>query len=131
MAVLIRTLPRILAAAVTSVALVACACSSSSSLAPEPPPSIQAKLDPALFRRLNDINRLGHSEQLVNVLVRTATEINPDQDRQLEQLGMTIQSKSGIMLSATLPASSIPEVAALDFIVRIELAKRLKPREDE
>jgi hypothetical protein len=132
MAVLIRKLPRILSTAATGVALAALACSSSSSIAPaEPPPSIQAKLGPALLHRLNDIGSLGRSDQLLDVLVRTATEIDPNQDRQLERLGMTIRSKSGIILSATLPASSIPEVAALDFIVRIELAKRLKPREDE
>jgi hypothetical protein len=132
MALLIRSLPQILSTAVTSVVLAALACSASSSITPaEPPPSIQAKVDPALLRRLNDISRRGQSDQLLNVLVRTTTEIDPDQDRQLERLGMTIRSKSSIILSATLPASSILEVAALDFIVRIELAKRLKPREDQ
>jgi hypothetical protein len=132
MAVLIRGLPRILSVSVTRVALAALACSASCSIAPaEPPPSIQAKLDPALLHRLNDTGGRGKSDQLLNVLVRTAARITPDQRRRLERLGVTIRSQSGIMLSATLPAASVPEVAALDFIVRIELAKRLKPREEE
>jgi len=130
MAVLIRSLPPICLTALTGVVLAALACSglSPSTLA-APPPSIQAKLDPTLLRRLNDINRRGQSDQRLSVLVRTASDITPDQERQLGRLGMTIRSKSGIILSATLPASSILTVAALNFIVRLELAKRLKPRE--
>ena len=94
------------------------------------PPSVQAKLDPALLHRLEELNQLGRLEQPLSVLVRTTSEISPDQERLLERRGMTIRSKSGIILSATLPAASIQDVAGLDFIARIELSKRLKPRED-
>jgi hypothetical protein len=130
-AMLIRSLPPSCLTALTGVVLAALACCDVSPLTPAaPPPSIHDKLDPALRRQLDDINRRGQSDQRLSVLVRTASEMTPDQEHQLRRLGVTIRSKSGIILSATLPASSISEVAGLDFIVRIELARRLKPREE-
>ncbi|HTP42640.1 MAG TPA: hypothetical protein VML36_09475 [Nitrospiria bacterium] len=106
------------------------ACTHSTSMAgADLPQSLQDKLDPSLIRRLNDLRAGGSSDQPVSVLVRTTAVIGPDQERQLEHFGMTIHSKSGIILSATLPASSIPAVAALDYIDRLELARRLSPRE--
>ena len=111
-----------------TLAVLACAHSSSMAGA-EFPPSLRDKLDPPLLRRLGDARAGGPADQPVSVLVRTTAVIGPDQERQLEKLGMTIHSKSGIILSATLPVSSIPAVAALDYIVRLELARRLSPRE--
>lgn len=84
-----------------------------------------------LLRRLEEINDLGQSTQQIAVLVRTVSEITMDQERQLKRLGVTIESKSGIILSVTLPATLLPDVAQLEFVVRIEQAKRLKPREDQ
>ncbi|HUJ78899.1 MAG TPA: hypothetical protein VLY45_01140 [Nitrospiria bacterium] len=130
----IDTVTRHLSNATTTVligfTLAALACSHSSSLAGgEFPPAVLDKLDPALRHRMDELRARGQSDQRLSVLVRTAADISPDQEGQLERLGMTIHSTSGVILSATLPASSIPTAAALDYIVRIELAKRLKPRE--
>jgi hypothetical protein len=125
-----RHLPHATSLLLIGYTLAALACSPhSSSAGTGYPPSIYDKLDPSLLRRLDDLRSGGPSEQPVSVLVRTTTVIGPDQERQLEKLGMMIHSKSGIILSATLPVSSIPAVAALDYIVRLELAKRVSPRE--
>lgn len=107
------------------------ACSHAPSVSQSLPSSSRSKLDPLLLRRLDELNGLGQSDQQIAVLVRTVSEISPDQEHRLERLGVTIHSKLGVILSAVLPARSIPDAAQLDFIVRIELAKRLKPREDQ
>lgn len=127
---LTRHLPLATLTVLIGFTLAALSCTHSSSFAGgDYSPALHDKLDPPLLRRLDELHALGQTDQPISVLVRTATEISPDQESQLKRLGVTIHSKSGIILSATLPVSSIPAVAALDFIVRLELARRLKPRE--
>ncbi len=125
-------MPRSLSVAgAVSLVFVALACSHSSSITQENLlSSIQSKLDPKLLHRLAELSDLRQLDQQLPVLVRTVSELSPDQERLLERLGMTIRSKSGTILSATISAVSIPDVAKLEFIMRIELAKKLKPRED-
>ena len=95
------------------------------------PSSSRSKLDPPLLHRLDELGGLGEPAQPVSVLIRTTTEISPDQEQQLERLGVTIHSQLGVILSATLPVRSVPDVARLKFITRIELAKQLKKREEQ
>lgn len=114
------------------VVCVSLACSCSSSIARgDLAPSIRSKLDPALHRRLEELRQQGRSDQRLSVLVRTTSEAGPEQRRTLERFGMTIRSKSGTVISATIPAASIPDVAELDYVVRIELSKQLTPRGDQ
>ncbi|HXC61502.1 MAG TPA: hypothetical protein VNV63_02395 [Nitrospiria bacterium] len=107
------------------------ACNHSSSMAQELfPPFIQSKLDPELLRRLEELTSLGQPDQRLSVLVRTASEINLDQENLLQSRGVIINSKLGEILSVTLPAKSIQAVAGMEFVLRIELARKLKKRGD-
>lgn len=89
---------------------------------------IESKLDPELLRRLEELSNLGQLDQRLSVLIRTSSEINSDQENLLQSRGMIIDSRSGVILSATIPAKSIQDVAAMEFVLRIELAKKLKKR---
>jgi len=115
-----------------SLVFAAVACSHSSSVADVLllPPSIQSKLDPKLLHRLEELSNLGRLDESLRVLIRTASEINLDQENLLKSRGVIIHSKFGVILSAIIPAGSIQDVAALEFVLRIELARKLKKRED-
>lgn len=93
--------------------------------------SIQSKLDPELLRLLEELSGLGRLNEKLSVLIRTSSEINPDQENLLKNQGVIIQSKLGVILSAVIPAKSIQGVAALEFVLRIELARKLKERREQ
>ena len=94
------------------------------------PPSIQSKLDPELLSRLEELTSLGQPAQRLNVLIRTVSEINLDQENLLQSRGVSFNSKLGEIVSVTLPAKSIQAVAGMEFVLRIELATKLKKRGD-
>ena len=93
-------------------------------------PSVQSKLDPELLRRLEELTSLGQMDQMLSVLIRTVPEINLDQENLLQSRGVIINSKLGKILSVTLPAKSIQAVAAMEFVLHIELARKFKKRGD-
>jgi hypothetical protein len=93
--------------------------------------SIQSKLDPELLRRLEELSSLGRLNEKLSVLIRTSSEINSDQENLLKNQGVIIRSKMGVILSAVIPAKSIQDVAALEFVRRIELARKLKERREQ
>ncbi len=124
--------PGVSAIGLISLVFAAAACGHSSSVAQGLlPPSIQSKLDPELLRRVEELSNLGRLDERLSVLIRTASEITTDQENLFKDRGVIINSKLGIILSAILPAESIRDVAALDFVVRIELARKLKERGDQ
>lgn len=117
---------------VISLVFAAAACSHSTSVAQRLlPPTIQSKLDPDLLHRLEELSNLGRLDERLSVLIRTASEINLDQENLLQSRGVIIHSKLGVILSAIIPATSIQDVAALEFVKRIELARKLRKRVDE
>jgi hypothetical protein len=118
-------------AGMISLALTAAAFYQSSLSAQEPLPSvIQAKLDPRLVQRLQKLERNKKSDEKLSVLIRTVTEINSEQKTLLLEKDVTINSKLGTIVSAVVPAGSVRDVAALEFVLRIDLARKLKKRED-
>jgi hypothetical protein len=124
--------PGVTAASMISLVLAAVAFYQSSLSAQEPLPSvIQAKLDSRLLQRLRDLEINGQADEKLNVLVQTVSDINPDQESLLLKMGMIINSKLGSVISAVVPAGSVRDIAALEFVLRIELAKKLKKREDQ
>jgi hypothetical protein len=117
--------------AVGIIGLVSAACCNPSLPAQElSPPAVQAKLGPRLLQRLGELETNGQVDQKLNVLIRTVSEINSDQEAMLLKKGVTINSKLGSIASAVIPAGSVRDVSALEFVLRIELAKKLKKRED-
>jgi hypothetical protein len=103
-----------------------------SSMARDPfPPAIQAKLDSRLIQRVHELELKGQMDQMLSVLIRTASEISPDQEALLKVKGVSINSKLGSVISAGIPAGLVRDVAELEFVVRIELAKKLKKPENE
>jgi hypothetical protein len=92
-------------------------------------PTVEAKLDSRLLQRVRESERAGRPDEQFNVLVRTGSEMNADQETLLREKGATIKSKLGSVVSAAVPAGSVREIAAFEFVLRIELAKKLKKRE--
>ena len=119
---------RVSAIGVIGVILAASACSHPSSATPGLLPlSIQSKLDPELLLRLEELGKVGRLDEKLSVLIRTVSEIKSDQEQLLQEKGVIINSKLGVILSAVVPARSIQEVAALEFVLRIEMTKKLRP----
>jgi hypothetical protein len=94
-------------------------------------PAVEAKLDSRLLQRVRESETGVRPDEQINVLVRTASEMNADQETLLQKKGAAIKSKLGSIVSAAVPAGSVREIAALDFVLRIELAKKLKEREKQ
>jgi len=115
--------------AMGAIALVIAACGNVVTVFEGRSPSpIQPKLDPELLHRLEGLSSSGHMNERLSVLIRTSSEINSDQEDLLKSRGVTINSKLSVILSAIIPAQSIQDVAALQFVLRIELARKLKER---
>jgi len=124
--------PSVIAAGMSGFILLSSACYHPSLLAEELSPSaVQSKLDPRLLQKLRDLEINGQVNEKLNVLVRTVSDINSDQESLLLKKGMIINSKLGSVISAVVPAGSVRDVAALEFVLSIDLAKKLKKREDQ
>ena len=95
------------------------------------PSNVPDKLDSRLLQQIRELEINGKADEKLDVLVRTVSEINPDQEALLKKKGVIINSKLGGILSADIPAGSVRDVAAFEFVLRIELAKKLKKREDQ
>lgn len=83
----------------------------------------QQKIDSGLMMTLQKLEQSQHSQQAIHVLVQTRGEINATQRTALERKGAKIGSVLGDVLTATVPARVIFEIARLDFVIHIEMSK--------
>ena len=90
--------------------------------------SLPSKLDSELLHHLEGLSNRGHLDERLSVLIRTSSEINPDQEMLLKSRGVIIRSKLGVILSAIIPAKSVQDAALLQFVLRSEISKKLKER---
>ena len=67
----------------------------------------------------------GELKGLVDVLIRTAMPISPQQRVELFQAGGKVRSVVGTVLSATINAASLEAVARLPFVRKIELSRSM------
>ena len=89
--------PSVTAAGMIGLILASSACYHSLSLAEDlSPPAVQAKLDPRLLQRLRDLEINGQVNEKLNVLVRTVSEINSDQESFLLKKGMRSRTTRSI-----------------------------------
>ena len=86
----------------------------------------QDKIDPALKLVIQAVESGNQPESEVNVLIRTRDEMDITQHNALERNGVRIGSVMGDVLTASVPVRAVTEIASLDFVVYIEMSKKLR-----
>ena len=81
--------------------------------------ALQKKLDARARFRLPR----GELKGLLEVLIRTAAPLNSEQQAALYQAGGKVRNMTGNVLSATVNATSLEDVARLPFVRKIELSR--------
>ncbi len=100
------------------VAVVAGAACAQRSRTPDP----SSKMDPAL-RRVASLR----SDTVVGVFIRTTQPVSPADRRRLERAGVRIGTVTGELLTGRVAARHVRDVAALDIVKYMELARSLRP----
>lgn len=100
------------------VAVVAGAACARRPRAPDP----SSKLDPALRR----VAAMG-SDTVVGVFIRTTRPVTLADRRRLERAGVRIGTVMGELLTGEVAARHVRDVAALDIVKYMELARSLRP----
>lgn len=88
----------------------------------------QKKIDPALSMTIQKSEATKQAARSVEVLIQTKGTLDSAQRAALEKHGARIGSVMGDVLTASIPAQAIPEIANLDFVVRIEMSKQQRLR---
>ena len=83
------------------------------------------KLAPALRIEIDKRISGGHPEGAIEILIRTAGPIDQAQRRELEKKGCEIRSLLGNIATARAPARNILDIAGLEYITYMDIAKRL------
>lgn len=86
------------------------------------------KLDPSLLIEVERLKSDRQMDQEIKVLIRTKDEIGATKRAALEKKGAKVGSVIGDILTATVPARAISEIAALEFVLFIEKPKTLRLR---
>ncbi len=102
------------------VAVVAGAACAQRSRTPDP----SSKMDPAL-RRVAQMA----SDTVVGVFIRTAQPLSAADRRRLERAGVRIGTIAGYLLTGRVAARHVRDVAALDIVKYMELARSLRPQD--
>ncbi len=88
-----------------------------------------SKLSPSAQIQLS---QLGPEENpTVTVLIRLENKLNPTQKQLLQETGAALYTVAGDIISLSIPARSLPDMAALPFVVYIDLSAPLYPEDDE
>ncbi len=87
------------------------------------PANNQQKIDSGLMLTLQKLEQSQQSQQAIHVLIQTRGEINATQRTALERKGAKIDSVLGDVLTATVPAWLLFEVAHLDFVIHVEMSR--------
>lgn len=82
---------------------------------------LRKKLDARGRRRLAQ----GESSGSVEFLLRTESNLTAEQREQLSGAGCQVHFETGNVLSAAGAVEHLPEIAALDFVRRIELSRSM------
>ncbi len=86
--------------------------------------SMRRKFDPQILIKIEQPS----GNKQFNVIVRTTTPIDASHKALLEQKGIEIGSIHGDIFTAIVSAKSLIEISKLDFVVYIEMAKKMRPR---
>jgi predicted hydrolase (HD superfamily) len=116
---------------ILGMCFVAAACS-----AGETPRGFDPDIRPSLKQKfgasaLMGIERMKHEDAMsrqLAVIVRTTNGLTPSQRRKVEQAGLAIDSVSGDIFTASGSYEALLKTAGFDFVVYIELSKKLKQK---
>jgi len=90
----------------------------------------QNKLDPSLLIEIGKLKSEHREEQEVAVLLKTKGPLDPVRRAEVEKQGATIGSVLGDIATARIPAGRVEDVSKLEFVIFIEKAKKLQPKEN-
>jgi hypothetical protein len=88
---------------------------------------MREKVDPALLAEMEGAPSV-QPEKKIGVLVRTKKKIDEIEKKEIEKRGGEIGSVIGDVASLQLPIEAVPSIAALDFVISIEKAKKQRLR---
>ncbi len=91
-------------------------------------PSLKQKFDASALIELERMREKGMTSKQLKVIVRTKNAINPSQKKKVEGTGLTIDSVSGDIFTASGPYAALLKTAGFDFVVYIELSKKLRQK---
>jgi len=85
--------------------------------------AIKQKLDPFLFIEIKE----GKPEKTLDVIIRTKEKVSKEQEKILTDRGARINSILGDIITASVPSEYISKVAELNFVVYVQLSRKLNP----
>jgi hypothetical protein len=84
------------------------------------------KLSPETKQKLSELSA-AEEQQLVSVLMQINGSLGPERRSRLEAVGTEVRTVAGDIVSATVPASEIRQLAELDFVRSLEVSRALYP----
>lgn len=82
------------------------------------------KMDTPLKMKINDLKKTDPGA-LIKFIGKCSREIDTEMDTQLKATGVNIESKIKEIFTASGTVAGIKKISALDFVVSLELAKRM------
>jgi len=90
--------------------------------------TVKRKLDPSILMELKSLEKEERLSEPLNIIVRTKAKMNDFQEKQIEEVGLTIHSILGDIFTATGSLSAVLRTASFDFVIQMELSKELKQK---
>ncbi len=86
----------------------------------------EKKVDPRLRTAAHNEGAQLQSVQNLQVLIKCTAPLSAEQKKQLADMGARVQAEAGAIITASLPAQAVTEVAKLDYVIYLELSKERK-----
>ena len=87
---------------------------------------METKLDAPLRQRMTTLQEKEFPEKL-SILGKCVSTIDGSMRQDLTQAGAEVHTMTNDLFTATIPSDRILEVAALDFVVQLQLSQTSKP----
>lgn len=92
-------------------------------------PEYTTKFSPATKQHLSALSTTDSSE--LSVIVRIAGSVSSERSSQIEAIDAEVRTIAGDVVTIVIPVKSLPKLAALDYVIYIELAGPLYPESGE
>jgi predicted hydrolase (HD superfamily) len=116
---------------ILGMCFVAAACSAGETphgFDPHIKPSLKQKFEASALVEFESMKREAAASKQFKVIVRTANELTPSQKIKVEETGLAVDSVSGDVFTASGSYEALLKIAGFDFVVYIELSKKLKQK---
>lgn len=87
-------------------------------------PHVLAKIDPLLHLRYEETVAGGHFDRPLLVLLRLEGALDGMRYKALERKKIKVDSVLGDLLTISVPAWAIPDLAEMDFVQSLEMARQ-------